>query len=722
MAGDGTTFEIDIAVSGGGAADSAAASCARMALALTDAGKASEAAAASVKASEAAYRQAEGGADRAAKAVERLGLQADAQRGKLQAAMEAKDDGAAEKAAAKLANLVERQSEAANRAAEATAKLATEAAALDATRAAADGAAQAHANMAKTIASIKDQTAATAKAQQDLARAENQQAEAAVRAAAEQAKGAKAQADATAKSQQAAKAAEMGSGKANEAAEAFGKLGGPLGAMGAKAFGAADAMKKLGGSLGSAGPYAAIAIAIVAIVTGIIALGVAATVATAKIAAWAVSLADGARTQSLLVQGIAKSVKGGEELEAQLSAIAAKVPVSNDELMALAKRFSDAGLKGAELSAAIEDAATEAAKLKFGPDFEKQLLSIDSQTGRLKQHIGTVFGGLKIDPLLKAMSSLVALFDANTASGRAIKVVFESLFQPLIDGVTAFVPKMEKAFIEFEILVLKALIAIKPWGSKILLVAEAFGVLIGVMAVLTVGFAVAVIAPLAIAAGLIATFVGVAIAMANVLGQIGTAAYTLGAAIVGGIGSTFAWLFERFNALTTYLTGFSLVEIGTAMINGLITGITGAAGGILTAMTGAVQGAVDGAKSLLGIASPSKVFAEIGTNTAAGMSQGVDAGASDVQGSMEALVSPPGTPGGAPVPATGGAPVAADPIAAPAAASGGGGESKSGGGGANFAGATLNFNGVQGAEDALDRLVAVLEGDYARAGLAVPNA
>lgn len=720
MAGDGTTFEIDIAVSGAGAADSAAASCARMAVSLTDAGKASEAAAAAVKASELAYRQAESGADRAAKAVERLGLQADAQRGKLQAAMAAKDDGAAERAANKLANLVQRQSEAAARAAEASAKLSAEAAALDATRAAADGAAQAHANMTKTIATIKDQAAATAKAQQDLARAENQQAQAAAKAAAEQAKGARAQADAMAKSQQAAKAAELGSGKANEAAEAFGKLGGPLGAMGAKAFGAADAMKKLGGSLGSAGPYAAIAIAIAAIVTGVIALGVAAVAATAKIGAWAVSLADGARTQSLLVQGIAKSVKGGEELEAQLADIAAKVPVTNDELLAMAKRFSDAGLKGAELSAAIEDAATEAARLKFGPDFQKQLLSIDSQTARLKRNIGGVFGGLKIDPLLKAMSSLVALIDANSASGRAIKVVFESLFQPLIDGVTAFVPKMEKAFIEFEILVLKALIAIKPWGSKILLVAEAFGVLIAVMGVLTVGFAVAVIAPLAIAAGLVAAFVGVAIAMANVLGQIGTAAYTLGASIVGGIGAAFAWLFERFNAVVTYLTGFSLVEIGTAMINGLISGITGAAGGILSAMTGAVQGAVDGAKSLLGIASPSKVFAEIGTNTAAGMSQGVDAGAADVQGSMEALVAPPGTPGGAPAPAAGASP---EPVAAaaPAAATSGGGGSKGGGGG-NFAGATFNINGMKDAEAVRDVILAIIEGDFAAAGLAVPNA
>lgn len=71
--------------------------------------------------------------------------------------------------------------------------------------------------------------------------------------------------------------------------------------------------------------------------------------------------------------------------------------------------------------------------------------------------------------------------------------------------------------------------------------------------------------------------------------------------------------------------------IGGEIIGGIAGGILGAAGQLLTAIGDVVGGAISWAKSLLGIASPSKVFAnEVGHWLPAGMAVGIEANLSPV--------------------------------------------------------------------------------------------
>ena len=67
-----------------------------------------------------------------------------------------------------------------------------------------------------------------------------------------------------------------------------------------------------------------------------------------------------------------------------------------------------------------------------------------------------------------------------------------------------------------------------------------------------------------------------------------------------------------------------VVSIGSNIIQGLVNGITGAAGRVVDAIGGVVNDAIGWAKSLLGIASPSKVFKEIGDFTMQGFEEGID--------------------------------------------------------------------------------------------------
>jgi hypothetical protein len=116
-------------------------------------------------------------------------------------------------------------------------------------------------------------------------------------------------------------------------------------------------------------------------------------------------------------------------------------------------------------------------------------------------------------------------------------------------------------------------------------------------------------------------------------------------------------------------------------------------------MTGVARGAVEAAEKALGIASPSKVFAEIGMQTGAGFEVGVDRAAPSAQASLESMISPPATSAGR----SGGTPASS------------GGSSRS----ATISGNTFVFHGVQGMEDAETRFgelfTRLLEGDTADA-------
>lgn len=67
-----------------------------------------------------------------------------------------------------------------------------------------------------------------------------------------------------------------------------------------------------------------------------------------------------------------------------------------------------------------------------------------------------------------------------------------------------------------------------------------------------------------------------------------------------------------------------LYSAGRDVIRGFINGITSMVTNIYTAITDTVGGAIDWAKDLLGIASPSKVFRQLGEYTGEGFAQGIE--------------------------------------------------------------------------------------------------
>ena len=89
--------------------------------------------------------------------------------------------------------------------------------------------------------------------------------------------------------------------------------------------------------------------------------------------------------------------------------------------------------------------------------------------------------------------------------------------------------------------------------------------------------------------------------------------------------------------------GGLLAQAGRDLIEGFIGGIRDMAGRVAGAVGGVVSGAIDKAKSLLGISSPSRVFRVMGQQTGEGYSLGVDSTQDDVRKSYEKLLRIPDT-------------------------------------------------------------------------------
>lgn len=76
-------------------------------------------------------------------------------------------------------------------------------------------------------------------------------------------------------------------------------------------------------------------------------------------------------------------------------------------------------------------------------------------------------------------------------------------------------------------------------------------------------------------------------------------------------------------------------SIGIAVIQGIANGISGAVGGLVNAAVNAANDAFNAARSALGISSPSTLFSELGAQTMAGMSLGIQTGVSDAAATMQ---------------------------------------------------------------------------------------
>ena len=112
----------------------------------------------------------------------------------------------------------------------------------------------------------------------------------------------------------------------------------------------------------------------------------------------------------------------------------------------------------------------------------------------------------------------------------------------------------------------------------------------------------------------------------GIKGAVSSAWSVITSAVSSGVSSMMGFITSIPSRIMGVFSGAGswLLSAGQNIIQGLVNGITNAIGGAISAVKNAVSGIIDGAKSLLGIASPSKVFdREIGRMIPAGLGRGV---------------------------------------------------------------------------------------------------
>lgn len=458
--------------------------------------------------------------------------------------------------------------------------------------------------------------------------------------------------------EEASKAAARGSGNVKKLAGAFNDLGGPLGGSAGKALNLVDAFQDFSEVLGTGagGPIAIVA----ALTVAVLALGVAVVGVTVKIASWAVGLADAAREVSI-ANDVLKIQHGAlKDLDALLPTVQKKTGLAATEIQDLARQLAKANVSAGDMPAALEAIATAAAldksmvpdlikdlksgkksagelaremDRKFGGALAKKMGGLNGLTTTFKKNLADTFGGLNIEPLLAGLKTLVDLFDQNTAAGKTIKFIFESIFQPLIDGAAKAAPVVEAFFLGILIGALKLYIALKP-------AIKALGELFGKP---DVGLTDALAVALFLGKSVVAAFAAI-VAVIALIGAAFAAPLIAVAALGAAVGVFAIRVRDGIQGAVNFLKSVNLVELGASIIRGLAQGISSGASTVVSAMKGVVDGAIKSAKSLLGIASPSKVFAGIGENTAEGFTSGVEDGAGGARAAMSDMVMPSDAP------------------------------------------------------------------------------
>jgi hypothetical protein len=504
---------------------------------------------------------------------------------------------------------------------------------------------------------------------------------------------------------------------------AVSRLPGPLGRIGGQLVGSAK------GAHGMSLAFTGAQVATLALAAGVL-VGVAAVVAlTAVMVAgaiavtgFAVAQADAARNARLSREAFAALSAETAAGVGTFDAVAAATGLADAELVSLTKQLRAAKVSAADMPEALMAAAlaeralgaggagqfidgikdgtrtvrafAREAEDKFGGVVAEQLRGLDAQTARLSKLWKKLFSGINVEPFLDALGVLVGMFSRLNPLADSFGGAVEGAINPIGPMALRAAYAVEAFALGFAIQLTKMYIAVKPalkWLGELFGMqddgtTDTFKKLGEVAAIVALVFTGA----LAVAMGVVGAAVGVVVGAFALLGLAIYETIRIAGLLLSGLIS-----------LGTTIVSWAQT-VGVDLMMGLVNGITATVGAVVQAVSNAVGSAITAAKEVLGIASPSKVFAEIGDNTVAGFTGSVDDGAAEAESSMASLVS--ANPGAVAAPAT----------EAPGAGAGGGGKSAAGKS-LDLSGATLNFYGVKDAEHSRDLIADVftrlLEGD-----------
>lgn len=226
------------------------------------------------------------------------------------------------------------------------------------------------------------------------------------------------------------------------------------------------------------------------------------------------------------------------------------------------------------------------------------------------------------------------------------------------------VPILQRLWVTFQTRILPVLVKVAAY------------ILGKVVPALIIFYARYLSAVIKVVARVVTSIVGFVRAMANLASNVRSKA----SQIAGFFGNLRSSVSQRIDTIVSYFRGMPgrlisalgnlggrLVSAGRDLMRGFISGVQDYASRLVSSVTGPITDAIGKAKSLLGISSPSKVFAEIGKFVMQGYADGVDRYARTARSAVSGALDPRGLElagagaGGATVNVTVTAPVGSNP-------------------------------------------------------------
>lgn len=291
----------------------------------------------------------------------------------------------------------------------------------------------------------------------------------------------------------------------------------------------------------------------------------------------------------------------------------------------------------------VAKAIHAAADTRWARTNAEGLLDLDVQWAKFKERLTSLAGSGVLEPLLRGLSKLAYAFDPASDSGKKLQSVFARIGTAIgsinLDGITkdieagigwvnGFVDSMGDLTTTFKVLANDPFIGVMITGFKVL----------GYTVAAVVGVVVVTLAGLGFAIGVVW----------KAFELLGEGIYELYSELVGiPWGKAGDAIVEPFEKAWKWITSIQWGDLGSSIIDGIINGITGAAGKLWDAVTGIGTKIKSTFKGILGIASPSKVFEGYGVNTTAGYTRGIEKGTAETRGAVAAMA-----PSAAPAPAS----------------------------------------------------------------------
>jgi hypothetical protein len=277
----------------------------------------------------------------------------------------------------------------------------------------------------------------------------------------------------------------------------------------------------------------------------------------------------------------------------------------------------------------------ERTRRELGGIAMQQMRSLSMITTKLQESFQALFADIPIAPLLAGLYRLSQLFSQNTESGRALRAILTTVLGAFIGELASTTPMLEYLFKELVILSLKIAIAFFRVRNAI---TAAFGT--GILGrILSSTIAVNVFK---------AVLATVLIAVTALAAGVAFLTFALIAAITPFFLIVYA-LYEAYQAVEQFIPSLEQLRIlfspevwqtaGTNMIDGIVHGFSSGAGRLHDAVVGAANSAMNAFRSVLGISSPSAVFAGYGMNISQGVAEGISAGAPAATGAATNMMS-----------------------------------------------------------------------------------